>query len=168
MGMLSRSISIPRCILIFSHASFNSESVFKPKKSILMRPVDSMTCPSYCVQLVLVSLKSGSSAVETGTQSLIGSRQIMKPQAWIPVPRIVPSSIFAYLMVLASLGSFEVSASRSIGTALMALVRFIFGVLPSTSGNRSGIALQSSFDCAKGSFSTRATSLMEFFVAMEA
>ena len=93
---------------------------------------------------------------------------MMKPQAWIPVPRTVPSSIFAYLMVFAIFGLGEASASCSSRTALMALVRFIFGVLPSTSGRRSGIALHKAFESASGSFSTRATSLMEFFVAIVA
>ena len=159
---------MPRVRLMLAQASFNSDRVFRPRKSILINPVDSITCPSYCVQLVLVPLKSGSSAVDTGTWSDIGSRQIMNPQAWIPVPRTVPSSILAYFMVLAICGSVDASASCNSGTALMALVRFIFGVLPSTSGSRSGMALHRAFDIASGTFSTRATSLIEFLVAIDA
>ncbi len=161
-------MSMPRVRLMLAQASLSSESVFSPRKSILMSPVDSMTWPSYCVQLVFVSLKSGSSAVDTGTQSLMGSRQMMNPQAWMPVPLTVPSSILAYLMVLRSEGLADASASCSSRTALMALGRFIFGVLPSTSGRRSGMALQRAFEMLSGTFSTRATSLIEFFVAMVA
>ena len=164
MGIWSRSTSMPSVCLMLAQASFSSESVFRPRKSILISPVDSMTCPSYCVQLVFVSLKSGSSAVLTGTQSEIGSRQMMKPQAWMPVPRTVPSSILAYLMVLARAWSFEASASCSSRVHLIALGRFIF--MPS--GRRSGMALHSAFEMGRGTFSTRATSLMLFFVAIEA
>ena len=143
-------------------ASFSSERVFSPRKSILMSPVDSITCPSYCVTGTFFSGKSGSEAVDTGTQSSMGLRQMMKPQAWMPVLRTVPSSILAYLMVFRSLASSLTSASCSLGVHLMAFVRFIF--MPS--GSRSGIALQRPFATSSGSFSTRATSLMEFFVAM--
>ena len=146
----------------FFTASFNSDRVFRPKKSIFIRPVSSITCPSYCVQLVFSSLKSGSSAVDTGTQSLIGSRQMMKPQAWMPVPRTVPSSILAYLMVLLSRMSVDTSAICSSGVHLMALVRFIFIL----SGSLSGMALHKAFERSSGSFSTRATSLIEFLVAI--
>ena len=155
-------MSMPRVRLMSATASFISDNVFSPRKSILIRPVDSITCPSYWVQLVLVSLKSGSSAVDTGTQLLIGSRQIMKPQAWMPVPRTVPSSILAYLMVLLSFSSVEASASLSSGVHLMAFTKFIF--MPS--GSRSGMALHSAFETASGRFSTRATSLIEFLVAI--
>ena len=86
----------------------------------------------------------------------------MNPHACIPVPRTVPSSIFAYLIVFRSRGSCETSASRSSGVHLIAFVRFIF----KPSGRRSGIALHKKFDLSKGNFSTRATSLIEFFVAM--
>ena len=149
------------CLMTF-RASFSSERVFNPRKSILINPVDSMTCPSYWVTAHLSSGKSGSSAVDTGTQSLMGSRQMIKPQAWMPVPRTLPSSILAYLMVLRSRGSTEASASRSSGVYLMALVRFIFA----PSGRRSGMALQRALALSSGNFSTRATSLMEFFVAI--
>ena len=160
--MLSRSIISPVVCRITRQASFNSDNVFRPRKSILIRPVDSMTWPSYCVTGTFFSGKSGSVAVDTGTQSSIGLRQMMKPQAWIPVLRTVPSSILAYFMVFRSRMSSLTSASCSCGVHLIALARFIF--MPS--GNRSGIALQRAFDTSKGSFSTRATSLMEFFVAI--
>ncbi len=65
-------------------------------------------------------------------------------------------------MVLRSRGSVETSASRSSGTHSMAFFRFIFLPL----GSRSGIAFFSAFERSMGSFSTRATSAMEFFVAM--
>ena len=138
MGMVSRSITLPVVSLTFSTASLSIESVFRPRKSIFINPVDSMTWPSYCVHLSLWPGSDLSSAMDTGTQSLIGSRQMMKPHAWMPVPRTVPSSIFAYSMVLCSLGSGLASASRNSGMHLMALVRFIF----SPSGSLSGICLQ--------------------------
>ena len=160
--MVSRSMVSPVVTRIFSTASFMIESVFRPRKSILIRPVDSITWPSYWVQRNLCPGSFLSSATETGTQSLILSRQIMNPQACMPVPRTVPSSIFAYSMVLCSFGSGLASASRSSGIHFMALPRFIF----KPSGNLSGISLQSQFAFSRGSFSTRATSLIEFFVAM--
>ena len=43
VGMLSRSISMPFDRRIFSRASFNCDSVFNPRKSILMSPVSSIT-----------------------------------------------------------------------------------------------------------------------------
>ena len=116
------------------------------------------------MQFVFTPLKSGSSAVDTGTWSLIESRQMMKPQAWIPVPRTVPSSILAILMVLDRALSLEASASRNSCTYLRALGRLIFA----PSGSRSGMALQRALEIARGTFSTRATSLMEFFVAIVA
>ena len=143
-------------------ASLSSERVLRPRKSILMSPVDSMTCPSYCVTAVFISGKSGSSAVLTGTHWSMGFWQMMNPQAWIPVLRTVPSSILAYLIVLDSLGSMEASAARSSGVHLIAFCRFIFRL----SGRRSGIALQRAFDLSRGSCSTRATSLMEFLAAI--
>ena len=154
----------PVVCLTTLQASLSSESVLRPRKSILIRPVVSMTWPSYCVTLHFISGKSGSVAVDTGTQSSILSRQMMNPQAWRPVPRTVPSSIFAYLMVLRSRGSSLTSASWSSGVHLMALARFIF--IPS--GSRSGMALQRALERSRGNFSTRATSLREFFVAMVA
>ena len=163
MGIVSRSSVNPSWVRrMFSTVSFIMDSVESPRKSILMSPVSSMTCPSYCVASSLCPGSLLSSAVDTGTQSLIASRQMMVPQAWMPVPRTVPSSIFAYFMVFAICGLALASASRSSGTHLMALVRFIF--IPS--GSLSGIALQRRLDMSSGSFSTRATSLIEFFVAI--
>ena len=80
----------------------------------------------------------------------------------MPVPRTVPSSIFAYFMVFRSRASSLTSASCSSGVQAMAFVKFIF--MPS--GRRSGIALQSRFEISKGRPSTRATSLIEFLVAI--
>ena len=162
MGSFSRSMVLPVEMRMFSTASFRMERVLSPRKSILMSPVSSITCPSYCVQSSLCPGSALSSAVDTGTQSLISSRQMMVPQACMPVLRTVPSSILAYLMVLRSLGSSDTSACRSSATVLMAFSRFIF----SPSGSRSGMALQSRLDISRGSRSTRATSLMEFLVAM--
>ena len=149
------------------HASLSSERVFRPRKSILIKPVDSITWPSYWVTAHFKLGKSGSSAVETGTWSLIGLRLMIKPQACIPVPRMVPSSILAYLMVLRSRGSAEASASRSSGTHSRAFFKFSLRGLPSgASGRRSGIAFFSALARSSGNFSTRATSAIEFFIAI--
>ena len=167
MGILFKSTSTPTVCLTTLQASLSSERVFRPRKSILINPVDSITWPSYWVTAHFKFGKSGSSAVETGTQSLIGSWQMMKPQAWIPVPRMVPSSILAYLMVLRSRISTDTSASRSSGTHSRAFFRFILRALPSgPSGSRSGIAFFSALARSSGNLSTRATSAIEFFVAM--
>lgn len=88
---------------------------------------------------------------------------ITTPEGVDVLCRQIAGAVLAYLMVLLSRGSLENSASRSSGVYLMALVRFILA----PSGKRSGIALQSAFALSNGNFSTRATSLMEFFVAME-
>ena len=69
-------------------------------------------------------------------------------------------------MVLRIRGSGEASASLSAGTHLMAFGRFIFSEFPSESDSLSGICLQRAFTSASGTFSTRATSLMAFFVAI--
>ncbi|EJX03514.1 hypothetical protein EVA_08377 [gut metagenome] len=50
MLMLSMSMVTPSEMRMFSMASLMIESVFSPRKSILMSPVSSMTLPSYCVQ----------------------------------------------------------------------------------------------------------------------
>ena len=146
---------------MFVTASFNWDSVFSPRKSILMRPVSSMTWPSYWVHLSF-SPVSLSSAVLTGTQSSIASRQMIVPQACTPVLRTLFSSICANLMVSLSRGSGDVAASFSSGTHSMALGRFIFLPL----GSLSGMALQRAFTVAKGTFCTRATSLIASLVAI--
>ena len=166
MLISSISSSIPNESLIFSRVSLMIDSVFKPKKSILIRPVSSITFPSYWVQWSS-SPVSLSFAVETGTQSEILSLQMIKPQAWTPVLRTLPSSILAYLIVSRNNGSVEASASRSSGMAAIALGRFILGTFPSgPSGNLSGISLHKAFDVFNGSFCTRATSLIANFVAI--
>src|SRR5574344_845392 len=76
MGILSRSITLPVVMRMFSTASFRMDRVLSPRKSILMSPVDSITCASYCVQCNLCPGSFLSSATDTGTQSLMGSRQI--------------------------------------------------------------------------------------------
>ncbi|CCY64957.1 uncharacterized protein BN467_01693 [Prevotella sp. CAG:1124] len=159
--MVSRSMTLPVDRRMFSTASLSIDKVLSPRKSIFISPVSSITLPSYCVQSSLwpVSL---SSAVDTGTQSLIGSLHMIVPQAWIPVFLTFPSSILAYSMVSCRRGSVDASASRSSLTHLMAFVRFIFR----PSGSLSGMALHSLFDSSRGSFSTRATSLMASLVAI--
>ena len=90
----SMSIFTPLVRRTFSTASLMIERVFSPKKSILISPVSSITEPSYCVTSIF-SPVSLSSAVETGTQSVMSSRQMIVPQAWTPVLRTLPSSILA-------------------------------------------------------------------------
>ena len=58
--------------------------------------------------------------------------------------------------------SSETSASCNCGVHLMAFTRFIL----SPSGSLSGIALHKELDISSGTFSTLATSFMEFFVAI--
>ena len=167
MGMLSMSIFTPWVCSTFSIASLMIESVLRPRKSILIRPVSSITAPSYCVTSIF-SPVSLSSAVLTGTQSVMSSRQMIVPQACTPVPRTLPSSILAYLIVSRMMGSVDSSAALSSGTAMMAFWRFTFSCLSLSLGSlmRSGIHLHSWLACAKGSFCTRATSLSAIFVAM--
>ena len=128
MSIVSMSISIPFVCLMLATASLMIDNVFKPRKSILIRPVSSITAPSYCVTSIF-SPVSLSSAVLTGTQSVISSRQMMVPHACTPVPRTLPSSILAYLIVSCRMGSSDSSASLSSGTALIAFFRFIFSCL---------------------------------------
>ena len=115
--------TIPLLFLIFSRASLIIDKVFKPKKSILISPVSSITEPSYCVTSIF-SPVSLSSAVLTGTQSVISSRQMIVPQACTPVLRTFPSNIFAYLIVSRRIGSEETSAACSSGTYAMAFGKF--------------------------------------------
>ena len=49
----------------------------------------------------------------------MASRQMMKPQAWIPVPRTVPSNIFAYLIVFARCGSVDAHVFEKLGFTLI-------------------------------------------------
>ena len=161
ISILSMSKTIPLLCLMFSTASLIIERVFKPKKSILINPVSSMTEPSYWVTNIF-SPVSLSSAVLTGTQSVISSRQIIVPQACTPVLRTLPSNILAYRMVSRNIGLDEASASCSSGTSSMAFGKFIFLPL----GNRSGIALHKRSDSDKGNFCTRATSFMANLVAI--
>ena len=136
------------------------ERVFSPRKSILINPVSSITEPSYWVTSIF-SPVSLSSAVLTGTQSVISSRQIIVPQACTPVPRTFPSSILAYLIVSRTKGSEEASAACNSGTYSIALRRFSF-----LSGILSGTSLARRSDSERGSFCTRATSLIASFVAI--
>ena len=119
---------------MLSTASFKIERVFKPKKSILISPVSSITWPSYCVHRNLCPGSVLSSATEIGTQSLIGSLQIIKPQACTPVPLTVPSSFFAYLIVFRTFSSGDSSACLSSGIEATAFVKFILRSLGSLSG----------------------------------
>ena len=158
--MESISSSIPLLKRIFSTASFIIDNVFSPRKSILINPVSSITEPSYWVTSIF-SPVSLSSAVLTGTQSVISSRQIIVPQACTPVPRTFPSSILAYFIVSLTKGSGDASAACNSGTYSMAFFRFSF-----LSGILSGTNLAKRSDSASGSFWTRATSLIASFVAI--
>ena len=145
---------------IFSTASLMIDNVFKPRKSILISPVSSITEPSYWVTSIS-SPVSLSSAVLTGTQSVISSRQIIVPQACTPVPRTLPSSILAYFSVSRTNGSDEASAACNSGTYAIAFGKFSF-----LSGILSGTSLAKRSDSERGSFCTRATSLIANFVAI--
>ena len=136
------------------------DKVFNPRKSILIKPVSSITEPSYWVTSIF-SPVSLSSAVLTGTQSVISSLHIIVPHACTPVLRTFPSNILAYLIVSRKMGSGDTSAACNSGTYAMALGRFIF-----LSGILSGTSLHKRSDSDNGSFCTRATSLMANFVAI--
>ena len=160
MSIASTSTSTLRLKRIFSTASLIIDKVFKPRKSILINPVSSITEPSYWVTSIF-SPVSLSSAVLTGTQSVISSRQIIVPQACTPVPRTLPSSILAYLIVSRTNGSDDASAACSSGTYSIAFRKFSF-----LSGILSGTNLANRSDSDRGSFCTRATSLIANLVAI--
>ena len=160
MDILSMSSSKPRCRRTLATASLMMDKVFSPRKSILISPVSSMTEPSYWVTSIF-SPVSLSSAVLTGTQSVMSSRQIIVPQACTPVPRTLPSSILAYFIVSRTSGSGEASAACNSGTYAIA-----FGRLSFLSGILSGTSLHRRSDSLKGSFCTRATSLIAILVAI--
>ena len=138
-----------------------TESVFSPRKSILISPVDSMTEPSYCVTSML-SPVALSSAVLRGTTSLMSIFPMIIPQAWTPVLRMLPSSIWAYFSVSCSRGSglseaFLSSSTYSMESAM--LTPFLSGIL-------SGMSLVRRSLSFRGSFCTRATSLMALLAAI--
>ena len=160
ISIWSTSISRLRLRRIFSTASLIIDNVFNPRKSILINPVSSITEPSYWVTSIF-SPVSLSSAVLTGTQSVMSSRQIIVPQACTPVPRTLPSSILAYLRVSRTNGSDDASAACSSGTYSMAFRRFSF-----LSGILSGTSFARRSDSERGSFCTRATSLIASLVAI--
>ena len=165
IGIESISRSMWRVWRIFSTASLIMDSVFNPKKSIFIKPVSSITLPSYWVTSIF-SPVSLSSAVLTGTQSVISSRPMITPQAWTPVLRTFPSSIWAYFIVLANSSLLELQASCNSFTFSMQFFRFIFWAFPFFSGKRSGIKRVKRSDSGNGSFCTRATSLIANFVAI--
>ena len=159
------SISFPVVWRILSIASFMIERVFKPKKSIFINPVSSITEPSYWVTSIF-SPVSLSSAVLTGTQSVISSRPMITPHACTPVPRTLPSSIWAYFMVSRINMSGDSHACCNSGTAAIQFFKLILGELPLTSGSLSGMSFVSLSDSDRDTFCTRATSLMDIFVAI--
>ncbi len=137
------------------------DSVLRPRKSILISPVSSITEPSYCVTSIF-SLVSLSSAVLMGTTSDMSVWPMITPQACTPVLRTFPSSMAAYLSVSFTRESLLLAASLSSGTLSMAVCRVIFF----TFGILSGTSFASRFDSERGSLCTLATSLIEDFVAM--
>ena len=160
------SISIPLDFRMFESVSLMMERVFSPRKSILTNPTSSITVPSYCV-ITLSSLVSLSTAVLSGTRLIRSSAPIMSPQACTPVWRTVPSSISAYFRVLESIGFDESRDSRSSSTYLKQLLKFTLMSFPFSSlGNLPGTSLVSRSASERGSFWTRATSLMADFVPM--
>ena len=160
MSMWSISTAIPFVCFMLATASLMIDRVLSPRKSILIRPVSSITDPSYCVTSIF-SPVSLSSAALTGTQSVMSSRQMIVPHACTPVLRTLPSSILAYLIVSLRMGSDDCSAAFNSGTYSMALTRLTF-----LSGMRSGTSLHKRSDSLSGSFCTRATSFRAIFVAM--
>ena len=138
-----------------------TERVLSPRKSILIRPVDSMTEPSYCVTSML-SPVALSSAVLKGTTSLISIFPMMIPQACTPVLRIFPSSICAYFSVSWSRGSGLREACLSSGTysrEAPMVTFFTLGILSGMSFVRRSLS-------ERGRRWTRATSLMALLAAI--
>ena len=96
-GMWSMSISLWNRCFTFSNPSRMILSVLSPKKSILIRPVDSITLPSYWV--INTFSPFSSKEVEIGITSLISYFPMITPHAWTPILRILPSNFCAYLKV---------------------------------------------------------------------
>ncbi len=169
MGMDSMSMSMPCVALMLARASRIIERVFKPKKSILMRPVDSITLPSYCVTM-RSSPVSLSTAVLTGTQSVMSSRPMMTPHACTPVLRTLPSSLRANSMVSTTRGSLLCNSAANSGNARRQLAMEIFILPPLPSSGMSlglpGMNFAKRSLSGMGRSSTRATSLIAIFEAM--
>ena len=160
-GIVSIFKSMPWRRFMLTKASLMIESVFSPRKSILISPVCSMTEPSYCVTSSS-SFVSLSGAVLTGTTSLISVFPMMIPQACTPVLRTFPSSIWAYFRVSRITLSELSDACFSSGTNSIAFFRLTFF----SPGILSGTSLAKRLLSGKGSLCTRATSLIELFVAI--
>ena len=75
---------------MFSKQVLMIDNVRSPKKSILIKPIGSTKCPSYCVVI-----KLSPSVGIIGIWSVSGSRLIRIPQACTPVWRIEPSNVSA-------------------------------------------------------------------------
>ena len=146
---------------MLSRASLIIDRVLSPRKSILIRPVDSITEPSYWVTSILSPVVL-SSAVLSGTTSLISIFPMMIPQACTPVLRMFPSRIRAYFSVSLTKRSELSEACLSSGTCSMAASMETFLTL----GILSGMSLASRSLSARGSFWTRATSLMALLAAI--
>ena len=155
------SNSCPVVSRMFSIASLMMDRVLRPRKSIFIKPVSSITEPSYWVTNIS-SPVSLSLAVLTGTTSEMSYRPMMTPHACTPVLRTFPSNICAYFKVSRIKGSRPVAASFSSGTYSIASFNLNFFM----SGILSGTNFANRFDSARGSFSTRATSLMADLVAI--
>ncbi len=150
---------MPRVCLTFATASIMIDRVFRPRKSILIMPVSSITLPSYCVTSTLEP--SESVAVDTGTQSVMSSRPIITPHACTPVLRTFPSSCWAKSITSRTSG---LGLSASAANSLTNLRQFLKLTLPSgiLSGTRRARRLAS----GNGSSMTFATSFMAILVAM--
>ena len=139
--------------LMFSRHVLMMESVRSPRKSILIKPMGSTKCPSYCVVIRL-----SPSVGMMGMWSVSGSRLMRIPQAWMPVCRTEPSSVSANWMVLAISGFCECFSFSRSGFSSYAFFKVIFGV--------SGTILARRLASESSSFSTRATSLIAILAAM--
>ena len=105
MGIWSMSTSSPLCVLrMLDSVSLIMVSVIRPRKSILISPTDSMTCPSYSVTMMSSPL-SRSFTVASGAKFVRSSAPIITPQACTPTWRMVFSNSPAYTSIVRSFSS---------------------------------------------------------------
>ena len=127
-----------------------------------------MTLPSYWV--TIMRSPSPSKAVLTGTQSVMGSRPMITPQACTPTLRTLPSSFSAKRMVSPTLGSSLFSSAAKAGKAFKQLWMLIFIFLPGFSSGmslgRDGMNPARRLLSGMDKSSTRATSLMADLAAI--
>ena len=92
---LLKSISIPCLCFIDFRASSMTVNVFRPRASILIRPISAASSMSTATTGILSEV-AGLFLVSIGAYLNIGSLEVTTPAAWIPVPRILPLKLSPY------------------------------------------------------------------------